>query len=249
MTQTNLLDRQRSTFTPVARRPRHLLGKSLVAVALAASLPVAASGQDWNVAQMLAMRGSPAGLAPLPMAAEEISPPRRFEVEALHDLATCIVERDRDEAERILTADFGGEDYADAIRRLSPIRPLCLGPHGGLLRMSGIVFAGGLAEALLRKDLAEAQLAASLRAPEQALQARNDVEYIALCMVLAQPAQTSALLYTDATAREADAKLVEYANALPGCVRPDQQFRINKLGLRALAALAAYRISVRNRTG
>ena len=222
---------------------------AIIVALLAASLPVAASGQDWNVAQMLAMRGSPAGLAPLPAAAEEFSPPTRFEVAALHDFATCIVERDRGEAERILTSDFREEDYADAIRRLAANRPRCLGPGGGLLRMSGIVFAGGLAEALLRKDLTEAQLAASLRAPEQALQARNDVEYTALCMVLAQPAQTSALLYTDATAREADAKLVEYANALPGCVRPDQQFRINKLGLRALAALAAYRITVRNRTG
>ncbi len=222
---------------------------AIIFALLAASLPVAASGQDWNNYQMLAMGSSPAGLAPLPMAAEAISPPRRFEVAALHDLATCIVERDRDEAERILAADFGGEDYADAIRRLSPIRPRCLGPSGGLFRLSGIVFAGGLAEALLRKDLTEAQLAASLRPPEPALQAHDDVEYTALCMVLARPAETSALLYTDATASGADAKLAEYANALPGCVRPDEQFRINKLGLRALAALAAYRIAVINRTG
>jgi hypothetical protein len=222
---------------------------TIIFALLAASLPVAASGQDWNNYIMHAMGSSPPGLAPLPMAAEEISPPRRIEVEALHDLATCIVERDRDEAARILTADFGGEDYADAIRRLSPVRPQCLGPKGGLLRMSGIVFAGGLAEALLRKDLTQAQLAASLRPPEPALQARDDVEYTAMCMVLAHPAETSALLYTDATASGADAKLAEYADALPGCVRPDQQFRINKLGLRALAALAAYRIVVSHRTG
>ena len=182
-------------------------------------------------------------------AGNDMQPAKRADVDALAEFSSCVVEHARGDAERLVQADYRNERYHDDLRRLAQAHPSCLGPFGALLRMSPVLLAGGIAEALLREDTNEAELTTSLRPPEPAIEARSDGEAVAMCMALRLPSDTSALVFSDPSGADSDARLVSYANALPQCVQQGQELRINKPGLRALAALAAYRIARTNRSG
>lgn len=187
------------------------------------------------------------GLASPAFAAEDAQPAGADDIAALQRFASCVVEHARPEAEAMVESDFREETYAAARRRFAVEHRRCLGSEGEL-RMSGMLFAGAIAEALLRDGLTESELRARLRPSEPALESRSTGEYTGLCMALTHPAETAALVYSDPVAAESDAPLATYAQGLPQCVQQGQQLRINKPGLRALAALAAYRIAERGAT-
>jgi len=184
-----------------------------------------------------------------PAAAEDMPPAGRVDMAALRDFGACMVERYRDDAVQAVEGDFRDEEHADAQRRFAERHARCLGASGGELRTSGVLFAGAMAEALLREDLTQEQLRDSLRPVDPPLEARSDTEYVGLCMALKHPAETAALVYSDPAKAEGDTQVTAYAQNLPQCVQQGQQLRINKPGLRAIATLAAYRIAAARRAG
>ena len=184
-----------------------------------------------------------------PALAEDMPPAGRVDMAALQDFGACMVERYRADAVQAVEGDFRDEEQTDAQRRFAERHSRCLGVSGGELRMSGVLFAGAMAEALLREDLTQEQLQDALHPLDPPLEARSDTEYVGLCMALKHPAETAALVYSDAAKAEGDTQVTAYAQNLPQCVQQGQQLRINKPGLRAIATLAAYRIAAARRAG
>jgi hypothetical protein len=186
-----------------------------------------------------------AASAPAGAAADKPGPDR-FDVASMHNFARCVVKRTRPGAEKLLAMNFKDEDYAKAMKRLVNGHEPCLGSD---MKISGVLLAGSLAEALLTEDLPQAKLAGLLHPTEPALPARTVTEFTGLCMALQHPQETTELLYSDPTSKQSEALTEQYARLLPQCVRAGQQLRINKLGLRAIAALAAYRVAEANADG
>ena len=184
-----------------------------------------------------------------PALAEDAPAAGPDDVAALHDFAACMVERYRDDAVGAVEGDFRDQDNADAMRQFAVRHGRCLGVSGGMLRMSGVLFAGAMAEALLREDLTQAQLQDSLKPIDPPLEARSETEYVGLCMALKHPVETAALVYSDPAKADGNTQVTAYAQNLPQCVQQGQQLRINKPGLRAIATLAAYRIAAARRAG
>lgn len=170
--------------------------------------------------------------------------PDRTDIASMYRFSECVVDHTRRGAEAVLTDEHDEEGYAKSLNRLGKGHETCL--FAARIKMSGVLFAGSLAEVLLRKDHSQGELAGLLRAPEPPLEPRDAAEFTGLCMALEHPGETSALLYSAPESAQSDALIVQYAQLLPGCVRQGQQLHINKLGLRAIAALAAYRIADAN---
>ena len=162
---------------------------------------------------------------------------------ALHQFARCVVERSPRAAESLIGRDYGSLDYGDVHRRIEREHGDCaMGEHPAF---SGMLFAGGLAEALLERDHAPATLPALFAYDPSlpAIQARNESEVMALCTVRRAPRETAALLATDPESPAEAAAVRAVAAALPDCVRRGQPVRLNRPGLRALLALAALKLA------
>ncbi len=194
----------------------------------AVALPAAALAAPF----MLAM-AAPAGAA-------ERSPAGVSDVASMYDFAACVVNRSRSGVEEVLALDFREEAYSEAIRRLARGNAGCLGSD---MEIAGVLLAGSLAEVLLRRDYTQPGLSEALRPPASPFVARNALEQSALCMALRRPQETSALLFSTPGGEDAAALIGAYAQGLPECVARGRQMTFNSLGLRALAALAAYRIA------
>ena len=74
------------------------------------------------------------------------------------------------------------------------------------------------------------------------LSPRSPTETMALCTALQAPQATARLLETEPTSKEESAAVGSIAPVLTECLKKDTQLTVNKPALRALLALAAWRI-------
>lgn len=167
-------------------------------------------------------------------------------VRALHDFAQCAV---RDhwahvELPRILAMDYRSDAAREALRGFVRERSQCVAPEHAL-SSNLLLFSGALAEAMLPRDRAVAQLVAYDPA-RPAFQARDEVEVMSLCAVRAAPAEAAALFATVPGSNGERAALQAIAPRLGECLRSGRDARVNGLEVRALLALAAWRLGVLN---
>ena len=164
--------------------------------------------------------------------------------QAMYNFTRCVVEFSRPGAEKLLARDFRSDEYRQAMRRYVKGHGRCA-PRSEL-GSSQLVFAGNLAEHLLIDKFSETALAADLARDRSAMpiEARSVAEGIALCIVMQAPQDSAALFRTEVMSDAEKAVLANIAPKLSGCVRQGAEFRTNRTGLRALLALAAYRIAV-----
>ncbi|HEX9947452.1 MAG TPA: hypothetical protein VGA98_07925 [Allosphingosinicella sp.] len=161
----------------------------------------------------------------------------------LQDFTRCVAGERGAQARRVLKLDYRTDGYRRSLNNLaSDVRP-CR-PFNGSLRMSGVLLAGGLAEALLPKALGGATLRSrtALDPARPAIPARDAGEYLGLCAVRSMPDQVSALLATGPASEEEKAAAAAISANLGPCLRAGASAKLNRPGLRALLALAAYRI-------
>jgi len=172
-------------------------------------------------------------------------------VRSLHRYANCVAQ-DRSQAARALLAmDFRTREYSRAMVQLARNDGFCEGAAEAerSFGSSGLLFAGALAEALLRRDLAGQELAPRVAydPARPAIEARNAGEVMAICVVREDTGATSRLLATGpATAEEVEA-LRAMSAVLSGCVPARSEARFTREALRAVIALAAYRLVQHNR--
>jgi len=179
----------------------------------------------------------------LALAAVAAPAPDPASIQSLYEVGQCIATRSPQTAREVLAMDFRSSEYQRMLKAIGRGSAPCLAP-GTDLRSSGILFAGSIAEGLLKTEFKPADLAADFafdpaRAP---IEARNASEEMALCMVMRAPAQTAHLLQTAPASREeADAEDL-LAPLLSDCLKKGAKLELNRPAMRSLLALAAYRI-------
>ena len=167
-------------------------------------------------------------------------------IRALHDFARCVA-RDhwaRRVARGLLAMDYRTDAYRRALRDFVQQRGHCLPPYH-LLASNAFRFSGALAEAYLPRtpDLAALVAYDPARPP---LQARDEIEMMSLCTVRGAPASVAALLATEPASAEEAAALRAITPQLGQCLRSGARTRVNPLEVRALLALAAWRLGEQN---
>jgi len=182
-------------------------------------------------------------LAMAPAEPDRSAPSKPEDLKMLHDYSRCIVKENSGQAARILRLDYRTDSYRRSLRNIVGNPSRCA-PFAGRLYMSGVLLAGSFAEALLPRALAGRTLAAGVahdpaRTP---IEARDDGEYLALCAVRSMPEQVAALLATAPASDEEKKAAAALTPGLSPCLRAGAAATLNRPALRALVALAAYRI-------
>jgi hypothetical protein len=160
-----------------------------------------------------------------------------------HDYAQCIAKANPGQAARILKLDYRTDSYRRSLGNLAGTPHLCAS-FDGRLKMAGVLVAGSFAEALLPRALAGRALedAVAVDPSKAPLAARDDGEYLGLCAVRTMPGQVAALLATVPASEAEKSAAAAIAPGLSPCLRVGAAAKINRPALRALLALAAYRI-------
>lgn len=165
-------------------------------------------------------------------------------VQAMRNFALCAARRTPGGAERLLAMDFRQDAYREALRRYAQGHRNCAA--GGRIGFAGVLFAGGLAEALLRQRGRVDLTSFTSVNPARPVEARSAFERAALCTVRAAPQETQGLLAAEPTSEAEAAAVRALTPAVTRCVPQGQEVRMNTPGLRALLALAAYRLVQRD---
>lgn len=217
----------------------------LAAVALMGPAVAQSAGDPYRSE---AMRPSPFpntdAPTPKPAHSKLSGDPDDIAVQAVHNYGGCIAETTPKGAEELLALDPASPSYKSKLSALG---------HGhadsrclfGRMRSNSMLLAGGMAEKLLVMHTDGARFVASVTAEAAAppFNAHNLSEAVATCVVRADPKNSWALFGTEpATPDEANA-LKALAPSLPGCVRAGQKLALNRPGLRAMVALAAYHMT------
>jgi hypothetical protein len=171
------------------------------------------------------------------------APSKPEDIRMLHRHSRCVVDAAPNQAARVLSLDYRTDFYRRSLGNLVAASSRCA-QFNGRLRMARVLVAGAFAEALLPRALAGRSLAAAVahdpaRAP---IEARDDGEYLGLCAVRSMSEQVTALLATAAGSEEEKRAVAAITPGLSRCVRTGASAKLNRLALRALVALAAYRI-------
>jgi hypothetical protein len=182
-------------------------------------------------------------LAMPPAEPDSSAPSRPEDIRMLHEHSRCVVEAAPNQAARILRLDYRTDSYRRSLGNLIAAPGNCA-HFNGRLRMARMLVAGAFAEALLPRALAGRSLAAGVAHDPAAapIEARDDGEYLGLCAVRSMPGQVAALLATAPASDEEKRAATAVAPGLSGCVRTGASAKLNRPALRALVALAAYRI-------
>ena len=156
----------------------------------------------------------------------------------------CVVGRQRAQASALALADYRADTYQDGLRRLTTGNSGCVPGGRGRLQFGGILFAGDLAEVLLIEAAPRGSLAGrvALNPAAPLFAARDQGEVMSVCVVRAAPAETEALLATVHGSPEEAAALGAVAPHIGPCLAEGAAMRLNRPGLRAMLALAAYRL-------
>ena len=190
-------------------------------------------------------------LAATPSAAQYMSHPRDRtqsaesspqDIRALGHFARCIADRQRDRTRAILAMDDRSVAYLSELYRLAQSNRGC-GPMG-FMRFGVQLYVGGLAEAVLHHYVAMSDFARLVvaDAARPRLEASNPNDTAALCSVRAAPDAAAAMLATEPATPEESVALGALVPTLSTCLGAGRAIRINRESMRALIALAAYRI-------
>jgi hypothetical protein len=169
--------------------------------------------------------------------------PQSVGIQAVHNYGACVVSRTPEGARKLLAMDFNSPEYAEQARRYLAGNDRCM-PFDARLQSSRLLFAGAMAEALLKLDVKHDQLPQRLAydPARETIVARSPMEDMALCTVLQAPKETAKIFDTDpATSDEVEA-MTPIGGVLGECLKKDMKLTVDKPGLRALLALAAWRI-------
>ncbi|MEA3004203.1 MAG: hypothetical protein QOH81_2991 [Sphingomonadales bacterium] len=163
----------------------------------------------------------------------------------LHRFSQCVAQRRPGAARDILARGYDAA-MRPALGRIAAWGLDC-GP-GGHLHVSGMLFAGAMAEALLVPLTRGASLerVVAFDPDRPSLDARDEAEMMSFCAVRAAPAAVAALFATDGASRREEAAVQALLPQLTECLGRDVRLVTNRPALRALLALAALRLALNN---
>lgn len=171
-------------------------------------------------------------------------------VQNMHAVGECLGHRHADTAKKVLAADFRSKAYGTALQLLADLGRECAADElgRGALRSDGLLFAGSVAEGVMRKEGTVANLAArtAYRAELPTIEARNAGEYMAFCVVRTDPALVAGLLGTRPATVEEYGALKAIGPTLSKCVPANSKSSFTRDALRALLALGTQRLAAHN---
>ena len=164
-------------------------------------------------------------------------------MQAMHNFGACVVSYTPKGAREVLALDYRTPEYQRRLRRLLKGHERCA--VGSSIGSSSLMFAGSLAEAMLKAEVRPADLSQRLvLEPGQGkIEARSPMEAMALCTVIAAPRLTIALFTTEPGTPEEKAAFAPLAPVLTNCLQENMKLTVNRPGLRSLLSLAAWRIA------
>lgn len=167
----------------------------------------------------------------------------------LQDFSQCVVIRAPGRARALLAMDFNTDEYQNRLRTFAESYWQCV-PTGHRLGFSRLPFAGDLAEQLMRLDAHGVDLATQVaydpaRPP---VAARSEQEAMALCAVRAAPQKVAVLLATPVFSAEEATAARDMAPEVQSCLAAGISLSLNRMALRSMLALAAWRLAEHNRT-
>lgn len=190
----------------------------------------------------LSLAAAPMAASAAPKAPTRAAP---VDIATIHLFADCVTDKFRQSVRKLLTLDYRSDEYDHALETLTRASRTCLPFAYGRLRSAQVLLAGAFAEQLLPKALGGAPLAQrTAHDPRKApVAARDEGEYLGLCVARTMPGEVEKLLATKPASAEEKAAVAAITPRLGPCVRAGAAARVNVPGLRALVALAAYRLA------
>ena len=168
--------------------------------------------------------------------AEPVNIPNAEAVRAMHEFAGCVAREQTGEARAVLAMDFRTRARTARMQRLARSTPTCA--RHDWIGMSGLLFAGSLAEQLYLRDNRAVDPAALVSSAR--LEERNRSETLGNCVVRHSPAQARAVLDTPVTSEAEGRALDALRPAIQACLQGADEARMNRPGLRSLVALSLY---------
>lgn len=195
--------------------------------------------------KLLLLTALACAVAPAAAAGQGGSSPRRSDPESirmLHRYSACLAERRLEEARQVLAMDSRSHEYGVKIDSLGTRHHGCI--RNGTLKMNRLLFAGGLAEALLRPALAGAALGplVAYDPAKPPIVASDETEGMGLCAVRSMPDRVAKLLATEVASPDEARALGAITPDLGSCLRQGASAGFNATGLRAILALATYKL-------
>jgi len=175
---------------------------------------------------------------------EDSAPDARAAIQAF---GKCVAERNAGETTRLLTMDFRSGKYRTGMKLLGKEdEQTCVDKsfRRGTMRSNTVLFAGALAEAMLKADSAplNARLArnAATDAPSY-----SETDTIAQCLVRSLPDQAAALFASEVASPAETAAADPLLQAVPVCARAARisaRVELSVPALRAIMATAGFRL-------
>lgn len=162
------------------------------------------------------------------------------DVRKLAELSRCIARQRPADAQELLTMDYREDSYARMARWVAGRSMTCV-PRGKM-RFSRLLFAGGLAEEMLTTKTGEVPAGVSGAAPGTSARAGDMTQSIGFCVARSQPESVARLLATAPASAEENQVVRDLTPHIAKCVEPGRVARIGQPSLRAVAAIAAYRL-------
>jgi hypothetical protein len=189
-----------------------------------------------SIAYFLALAATAAPSAPPPQ-------PDALAAQAMHNFGACVVDQTPEGARELLGMDYRSKPYEKKLKAMAQGHGRCA--PNARLRFNGVLFAGALAEQLLKTDVKAADLPKRLAfdAARETIAARSSTETMALCTVLKAPDASIALFNTEPATHEEGEALHALVPVMTECLTKDMKVEANRPALRSILALAAWRIA------
>ena len=180
-------------------------------------------------------------------AAAASSPPPQpdaLAAQAMHNFGACVVDQTPQGARELLAMDYRSKPYQKKLQAMAQGHGRCA--PNSRLRFNGVLFAGALAEELLKTDVKAADLPKRLAfdAARETIPARSPTETMALCTVLKAPDASITLFGTEPATHEEGQALRALVPVMTECLTKDMKVEANGPALRSILALAAWRIAM-----
>lgn len=149
--------------------------------------------------------------------------------------ARCAVASDPERAARIVEADYGNAEYRAEIRKFALKEKGCV-PRAGSLSFQPVVFAGMMAEDLMRRRHVDISALDHMPAP-------SSPYGVIACVVRTGSSQVSDLFHTTPASSEERSAVSQLQGTMADCLPQGQAPITNNVMLRAQLALVSYRLA------
>ncbi|HWH21952.1 MAG TPA: hypothetical protein VNT25_01490 [Allosphingosinicella sp.] len=169
---------------------------------------------------------------------EKLRPEAR---QTIHEFGACVAGRSMGVVIDTLRKDFRTRSYGASLQRLVRANEGCLTKRGRM-RSAGLLFAGAMAEQLLKGDSRPLNVRLARAALKPSPKPYAATDKVSLCVVLSAPDEAAKLLATEVAGPQEAAAVKALAPVLGACSPPTARLEANDGGVRALVATAAFRV-------